>query len=519
MRRSSAISGIIGLVLLAFGLVDYFIASGFRLFVYINLIAGLFAIIVWITSSRDALSSIVGRRTTRFGANAVVYSVGFVGLLVAINYLASQHHRRFDMTEERVFSLSSQSVNVLKNLQKPIKFYGFFEGGQSPSAKSLYQTYAYASPKVTFELVDPDKHPELAERFKVSTMGTTHIQYGDEGAGTNVGETTEDALTNAIIKVTKHTKKTIYFLEGHGEADPDDTQAPIGFGTLRQALEGEGYEVKKLLLATQAKVPEDCTILVIAGPQKPLFVHELDEVNSYLKRDGRVLATLQPPQPDNPTDESGLIKLIGDWGVQVGNDVVVDQVVRLFAGPALGLNPVVSTYGVHPITRGFNQRTVFPMVRSVEPAKDLKAGLSVVAIARTSDTSWAETDLEGIFKRQTATLDDKDRRGPITVCAAVEADLKTLGWGSGEARMVVFGTTEFANNQNINTFFNRDFFINSVDWLAGQENSISIRPRSIRASRFRLTVDQFSVVFALSVLLLPELLLIVGIAVWWERRN
>jgi ABC-type uncharacterized transport system involved in gliding motility auxiliary subunit len=519
MRRSSALSGIIGLVLLAFGLMDYFIASGFRLFVYVNLIGGLFAVIIWITSSREALSTIAGRRATRYGANAIVYSVGFVGLLVAVNYLSSQHHRRFDLTEERVFSLSSQSVNVVANLQKPVKFYGFFEGGQSPSAKSLYETYAYASPKIKFELVDPDKHPELAERFKVSTMGTTHIQYGDEGSGTNVTELSEEALTNAIIKIGKNTKKTIYFLEGHGEADPDDTQSPTGFGTAKQDLEGESYDVKKLLLATQAKVPDDCSILVIAGPQKPLFVHELDEISKYLKRDGRVVAMLQPPQPDNPADESGLIKLLGDWGVTVGTDVVVDQVVRLFAGPALGLNPVVSTYGVHPITHSFNQRTVFPMVRSVEPAKDLKAGLSVIPIARTSDTSWAETDLEGIFKRQTATLDDKDRRGPISVCDAVEADLKTLGWGTGQARMVVFGDTEFADNQNINTFFNRDFYINSLDWLAGEENSISIRPRSLRASRFRLTVDQFGVVFALSVLLLPEVLLIAGIAVWWERRN
>jgi ABC-type uncharacterized transport system involved in gliding motility auxiliary subunit len=85
--------------------------------------------------------------------------------------------------------------------------------------------------------------------------------------------------------------------------------------------------------------------------------------------------------------------------------------------------------------------------------------------------------------------------------------------------MVVFGSTDFINNQHITNFFNRDFFVNSADWLAGEENSISIRPRSLRASRFRLTVDQFSIVFAFSVLLLPEMLLILGIAVWWERRN
>ena len=137
----------------------------------------------------------------------------------------------------------------------------------------------------------------------------------------------------------------------------------------------------------------------------------------------------------------------------------------------------------------------------------------------TSDTSWAETDLAGIFKRQTARLTASDRRGPITVCEAVEGDLKALKLGDGSARLIVFGDTEFADNQYVTEFFNRDFLVNGADWLAGEESQISIRPRSLRASRFRLTVDQFAIVFALSVLMLPELLLIAGIAVWWERRS
>jgi hypothetical protein len=183
------------------------------------------------------------------------------------------------------------------------------------------------------------------------------------------------------------------------------------------------------------------------------------------------------------------------------------------------LNPLVDNYGTHAITHDFKQRTIFPMARSVEPVADPKQGLMVTPIAKTSDTSWAETDIEGIFKRQEAKLDPADKRGPIDVADAVEADLAKLGDGKGEARLVAFGSTDFANNQWITQFYNRDFFINSVDWLAGQENQISIRPRELRASRFRLTVDQFSIVFALSVLLLPELLLIAGIVVWWERRQ
>jgi ABC-type uncharacterized transport system involved in gliding motility auxiliary subunit len=155
----------------------------------------------------------------------------------------------------------------------------------------------------------------------------------------------------------------------------------------------------------------------------------------------------------------------------------------------------------------------------LDPVSEPKPGLIVTPLARTSDTSWAEADLVGIFEKQTAKFDQGDIKGPITVAAAVEANLDQLKRGKGTARLVVFGDTDFAANQFIENFFNQDFIMNSIDWLAGQANAISIRPRTLRASRFNLTIAQFDAVFVLSVLLLPELLLIVGIAVWWERRN
>jgi len=520
MRRSAALYGILGLVLLAFGLVDYFIASGFRLFVWVNLIGGLFAIVLWITSSRSALASISTGRSARYGANAVIYSLAYIGLLVAINYISSLHHARLDLTAEKVYSLSSQSVNVVKGLKQPLKLYGFFQGGSNPAAHELYDTFAYYSPKVSYEIVDPDKHPELAEHYKVSVMGTTHLQYGgDSGEGTNITELNEEALTNAIIRATKKTKKTIDFLDGHGEADPDEVENPTGFGQIKKDLEGEGYGVNKLLLAQLPKVPDDVNLVVIAGPVKPLGAHEIDQLNAYLKRGGRVIAMFRPARPDNSIDETALVKLVGDWGVKVGNDIVVDQVVRLFEGPALGLNPLVQTYGEHPITKDFKQRTVFAMSRSLTAEPNLKPGLTVTAVAKTSDTSWAEVDLDTLYRLQKAELTDKDTRGPIAVAMAVEGNLDQLGFGKGDARMAVYGSTDFADNQYAGTFFNRDFFINSAYWLIGEENSISIRPRSLRASRFRLTTDQFSIVFAFAVLLLPEMLLIAGIVVWWERRN
>jgi ABC-type uncharacterized transport system involved in gliding motility auxiliary subunit len=213
------------------------------------------------------------------------------------------------------------------------------------------------------------------------------------------------------------------------------------------------------------------------------------------------------------------VNLVKDWGVVAGDNVVVDQVVRLFAGPALGLDPLVKTYNPHAITAGFTNQTVFPMVRTVDPANPIPNGLTVTPLALTSDTSWAETDLKGIFEKQTAAFTPQDRKGPVPVADAVSAQLAVFDHGKGEARLVVFGDTDFANNQNLGNFFNRDFIMNSVDWLAGEANSITIRPRSLRASRFDLTTAEFDIVFVMSVLLLPEMLLIIGIVVWWERRN
>jgi ABC-type uncharacterized transport system involved in gliding motility auxiliary subunit len=518
-RRSAALYGILGLIALLFAAFAYFVAAGFRPFIFVNLIAGIFLIIMWISAGWSEVGTFVGQRSTQYGANAVIYSIIFVAILIAVNYISNQHHRRLDMSEEKVYSLSSQSVNVVKNLEKPLKMYGFFAGGENPTALELFQEYSYASPKVTYQMVDPDRNPELAERFKVSALGTVHLQYGgdEKGNGTNVTEVSEEALTNAIIRVAKSTKKTVCFTDGHGEGDPDDKTGQNGYGTLKTALEGEGYQVKKVLLATQAAVPDDCTILAIAGPVKPFDPHELDAVGKYLDAGGRALITFRAPRPNNEVDEADLVKLAGQWGVDAGNDIVVDQVTRLFAAPTLGVSPLVANYGTHPITKDFKERTIFPMCRSVTPSGKPKEGETVTPLAMTSDTSWAETDIDGIFKRQEAKLDPQDKRGPIDVADAIQtAQAKP---GAKETRIVIIGSTDAGDNQWVGQLFNRDFFVNSADWLSGEENQISIRPRQLRSSRFRLTAEQFTIVFILAVLLLPELLLIAGIVVWWERRN
>jgi ABC-type uncharacterized transport system involved in gliding motility auxiliary subunit len=515
MQRSMASAGLVGLVFLFFALLSYL--TGARFYFLINFVLGVLAIVMWATSSRESFGSFVGHRATRYGANAVVYSVGFIGLLVAINYILALHHRRFDLTSERVFSLSPQSVKVVNTLKHPLKFYGFFQGGRDPRAESLFESYTYASPKISYQLVDPEKNPELATRFNVTRMPTTHIQYGDQG--TNVGDTSEQALTNGIIKVTSTSTKGACFLQGHGEPSIDDMDSDRGFGRAAQALAGENYDVRPLTLITTPQVPSNCKVVIVAGPVKPLFPAEIDALDKFLKQGGRVLVMLRPQRPDQPDVQAGLINMVQQWGVKVGNDVVLDQELHLFAGPTLGLSPIVELYPPHPITAQFNKRTLWPMVRSIDLDKDIKFGLQTWPIAQTSDTSLAATDIKAIFKEQKFKPGPSDRKGPITVAAAVDADNKKMKWGTGDARLVVYGDTDLADNQNLSQVFNQDFFLNTVDWLAGESATMAIRPRELRASRASLTVSQFNTVFVASVLMLPELLLILGIVVWWERRS
>ena len=149
-----------------------------------------------------------------------------------------------------------------------------------------------------------------------------------------------------------------------------------------------------------------------------------------------------------------------------------------------------------------------------------KQGLQAVELVKTSPSSWGETDLDGLFQRSSATLDDTDTKGPVPIAVVVSADLKQMKTGKeGTARLAVFGSVEFAQNREMEgTYYNRDLLMNTIGWLVGQSDLVSIRPRGVRASRVQFTADQGTVIFYLSVLLIPELLLIAGIAVWWRRE-
>lgn len=512
MRRSQSLLGLVGLILLIFGLLAFYFTGAPSLYVLVHLGLGLALVIYFLATRFRDLGSLLSARSTKYGANMVVYSTLFIALLVGVNWLGTRYNKRIDLSEAGVFSLSPQAKSVLDGLDGQVELQAFLEGGHDPQIESVLDSFTNGSHKVKTELIDPDKQPDLAEKYGVRAYRTVRVAHGEQS--TTVSQPSEESITNAIIKVTRQKKQTVCFVEGAGEPNLDDTQDPSGYGEAKAALTAETYEVKKVFLAQDAKVPDDCNVLGLIGPEKPLADEEVKAITDYLGKGGRVLLLLSPGTGNQ------LKPLLAKYGVKLGDDVVIDQVVDLLRGPQKVMEQYVSSYGAHPITKDMKERTVFRFTRSVTPEEPAKPGLTVTSLAKSAPTSWGETDLDRLFKESQAQLDaDVDTKGPVSLGVAVDAKLKELGMGDGEARLVVFGTAKLADNRNINQFFNRDLFLNSIGWLGSQEELLSIRPRSVRASRVRFSPEQATVIFYLSVLVLPELLLVAGLAVWWRRSS
>jgi ABC-type uncharacterized transport system involved in gliding motility auxiliary subunit len=395
------------------------------------------------------------------------------------------------------------------------------------AAEDLLRQYADLSTKFRFQVVDPDRNPGLAKRYGITTYGTTVLETKDKEE--KITEVDEEHLTNGLVKLLREGKRTIYFLKGHGESELDDGSRN-GYRQAKEALEKANYQVKELLLLRETRVPEGAAVLVISGPKRDLVESELKAVQAFVEQGGKLLVQL------DPFSAPSLKEFLGRYGIMVGNDVIVDQYSRVLGGDYL--MPVVSKYYSHPITRDFTLASLFPYARSVDAVEKSPQGVTVQKLGETGPGSWAETD-RGELNRGRLTFDKgKDRQGPVPVGVVATIDVKKATETSTEekkktekekeaekqsatkpARLVVYGNSVFASNNFLSFSGNRDLFLNSISWLAEEEDQISIRPREAKSTPIFLTAMQGRLAFWLPVVVLPALLLISGTSVVLRRRR
>lgn len=448
------------------------------------------------TEVRRALT---GRRA-RYGSNALAMSLIVLAILVIVNFLANRHHARWDLTSTKQYSLSSQTIQILRDLKEPIKVTAFFSPADSTRAtfQDLFAEYMYHTDKLSLELVDPDQKPAVARQYGITSYGTLVFERGSRRQDTF--GTDEQSITSTILKVSRDEQKGVYFITGHKERDPEG-YADDGFSAIKALLEKNNYKVGTLNLAMTSTIPSDATVLIVASPQVDYAEDERKTLSAYLDDGGKVMVLTDPGVG------ADLNSVLEPYGVRFRNDLVVDLYSSFFGDP---LTPLTARYPYSMITKDMTGLTsFFPYARSIERTASTPEGAIITDLITTSDQSWGETNLS---QRQVQ-RDDADVAGPLTLAAQVQ---------KGDTRLVLVGDSDFAANNVLNSvrgaFGNADLFINAVNWLAEEESLIAISPKTSDVRTVFLTPAQMRVILYSSALILPAMVLVIGLVVWWRRR-
>ena len=491
----------------------------------------------------------------RFGVNAGLAAALFLGILIVAALIANNHPYRVDLTDKGTHTLSPQTKKIVRGLTGEVKLWAFyFEGEQERSkTRDLFDAYAYQSPKIVYEFVDPELKPAIVRKYDVKSAGTVVLE--GYGKTQTVTLPSEQSITNALIKLTSSLEKKVYFLTGHGERELDDSER-AGYQQLKQALEKENYRAEKLNLLRESAVPEDAAVVVAAAPQKRFLDAEIESLKGYLAKGGRVLVMLQP------FSDGGLKDLLAGYGIVISEDIVVDPLSRAMGGDFLV--PIVATSGNHPIAANTRSNMIFPQARSTSKAEALPPEVSIEELVVTSPGSWAETGMDELDKGEVRFTEGKDTPGPLTVGLIAdikvpkkesdeavsgeeseEASVGAEGEGSitpkdgdseagsektadteasedapdPEGVLVVYGNADFANNTFLSMLGNRDLILNTVSYLSEDRDQVSIRPKEADFQPLTLSRNQSLVLFWISIVLMPLIVLILGIAVYRIRRQ
>jgi ABC-type uncharacterized transport system involved in gliding motility auxiliary subunit len=498
--------GTAGAAMLIAGYLRYSIQGELLTFSKVVLAVGAMLVLASIAIGFGGILRFFSKRSSQQGTNTTVLGVAVIAILVIVNFVGFRHHKRFDLTTEKLYTLSDQTKQIVGGLQKDVAIV-HFDKSPNTALDDQMAEYTSLSRHLKFQNIDPQQKPEIAQEYGATRMGDVILASGPRKEHLESGGVpSEEDITSAIIKVTQDKLKTVCFVSGHGEKSLSD-DGENGYTHVDAGLKKENYVTKTINLVSENGVASDCSVVVVPGPTQAFFPQEAEMLNKYLAGTGKALILVDPQ-----TDPK-LGQIFQAWNTSVGDNVVIDAsgVGRLFgAGPAI---PLVANFGDSPITKNFaGSMTFFPLARTVSIADKAKTDPQAVEFLKTSPRSFTVANLKQ--GRNEVTYDPKTSTlGPLSL--GVAASRKPNG---GEARVVVIGNSEFAANPYLGQQKNGDLFYNTVNWLAQDENLISIRPKAQTNRRVTLTEGQASALRWLDLFVLPGIVIFSGVYIWWKRR-
>jgi len=497
-----------GIILVFAGLIAHWIIGVWSTVPLILLILGGVLAVVGLITDWAHVRTFFGKQTTRYGMSSLAGTLIVLIILVFANLILHKFDWRVDTTAGGQYSLADQTVKVLKNLKKVVKVTVFDVEQHRDVMSDHMKEYQHYSSKFEWNYVDPDKQPQVAKQNNIKKLGTIVVESG--GKTERVEDYSEQNLTNAMIKVTRNETKTVYFTTGHGEHGLDD-ESSSGYKKVADAIKEQNYVPKDLLLASADSIPGDASVVVVAGAQNSFFDKELNMLAQYIGKGGNVYFLL------DPTPAQGFENFLKKYYFKVGDNIIVDAsgLGRLFGtGPAV---PLVNSYSDSPITKDFSLMTFYPLSRSVDIDIPPNAhNYTGKVIAHTGAHSWGETNLRQLNATGKVEQDPEDLSGPVPIAASMEVPKPG---GSGKARLLVFGDSDFATNRYFDSQGNGNLFMNGVNWLLQDEDLISVRPKGPEDRRLQMTQSQVKLILILVIISLPIAILLIGGVVYWVRRR
>ncbi len=511
------------------------------------LLFGMFLASSWKSLKSASEDQGTARSTTALFGVALVFAVTIV-----LNIMGQRWDKRWDLTATKRYTLAEQSVDIAKGLNREIEVVAFFPAGspEETNFKDLLTNYQRESTLLKVEFHDPYGDPLLAEKFKLTSTNGTVIMKAGESEQRLEFDFSEEAFTNALVKVASDKQHTLCAVGGHDEMNETDDQTATGIGVVVTKLQGQNYTVKRISLVDSPPTPESCEVTLLAGPRAELLPIERDRLAQYVAGGGHLVALLEPMStPELAAD-------FARYGVTVGNDVVIetDPGRQLSGGDPTFVLLTEDSFDLHPVTQKIKGGVVMRTVRSVQKGAEL-AGLDVQVIAHASQDSWGETSLAN-GQIEARPDEGVDLIGKVPVAAAVEVrdpaavrattesasapDAPTTGEGAPSitvaagatpseplapippkagGKIVVFGDSDFAGNQMVLGAVNQDLFLNAVAWMAGEESQISIRANE--AGKGKLTLDLVTTFLSavVALVVVPGLTIAGAIGTWLMRRR
>jgi ABC-type uncharacterized transport system involved in gliding motility auxiliary subunit len=511
----------------------YVVVPKWSIWLQISLIVMVVGLALYVGLAPGQLRQAIRGRRVRYGLNAVLLFLAFLGILVVVNYLIFYNAKmnpkqtRWDLTENQSNTLAPETLDTLSKLPEVVRAQAFYSprlNSGISTAQLLLEKYAKnAKGKFSFEFIDWEEKRSIASQAGITNDGQVVLNMGDRKELVSV--VSEQEITSALVRLISDEKQTVYFLQDEGEYDPNGT-GDESMSRVRDALEDKNYAVKTLKLSVDGMVPEDAQIIVIAGPKLPLSQESIDLLAAYLESGGSLIV-LEGPMIDNTG--AFLADPLADylaktWGIILGDNVIVTQEAN---EPTMIAK--AGAYSDHLITQKMGAYTpAFPVARSVQVSTSLN-GSSLQEIVFTTPNyqncfpscSWASTDIAGLVAwanglQSAPPHSATDMQGPISIAVAAENP-------TSQARVVAFGSSDFASN-SYRTAGNQDLLLNAIDWSAKQEQLINLTPKESKERAFVANVTKYSsistnLIFLGSVIILPGAVIFAGVIAWVIRRR